>query len=83
MNLKQVLKAFLSHRREVVTRRTIFDLRKARDRAHILEGQTVALANIDEVIAMIKASASPADAKVAHGAGLGSGCSYGNAGTRR
>jgi DNA gyrase subunit A len=65
MNLKQVLKAFLSHRREVVTRRTIFDLRKARDRAHILEGQTVALANIDEVIALIKASASPADAKVA------------------
>jgi DNA gyrase subunit A len=63
MNLKQVLEAFLSHRREVVTRRTIFDLRKARDRAHVLEGQTVALANIDEVIALIKASASPADAK--------------------
>ena len=65
MNLKDVLKAFLAHRREVVTRRTIFDLRKARDRAHILEGQTVALANIDEVIALIKASASPAEAKVA------------------
>ena len=65
MNLKQVLEAFLSHRREVVTRRTIFDLRKARDRAHVLEGQTVALANIDEVIALIKASASPAEAKVA------------------
>ena len=65
MNLRDVLKAFLAHRREVVTRRTIFDLRKARDRAHILEGQTVALANIDEVIAMIKASASPADAKIA------------------
>jgi DNA gyrase subunit A len=64
MNLKQVLEAFLSHRREVVTRRTIFDLRKARDRAHVLEGQTVALANIDEVIALIKASASPAEAKV-------------------
>jgi DNA gyrase subunit A len=63
MSLKQVLEAFLSHRREVVTRRTIFDLRKARDRAHVLEGQTVALANIDEVIAMIKASASPAEAK--------------------
>ena len=63
MNLKQVLEAFLAHRREVVTRRTIFDLRKARDRAHVLEGQTVALANIDEVIALIKASASPADAK--------------------
>ncbi|MDH5500961.1 MAG: DNA gyrase subunit A, partial [Gammaproteobacteria bacterium] len=65
MNLKDVLKAFLAHRREVVTRRTIFDLRKARDRAHILEGQTVALANIDEVIALIKASPSPADAKLA------------------
>lgn len=64
LNLKQVLEAFLSHRREVVTRRSIFDLRKARDRAHVLEGQTVALANIDEVIAMIKASASPAEAKV-------------------
>jgi DNA gyrase subunit A len=63
MSLKQVLEAFLSHRREVVTRRTIFDLRKARDRAHVLEGQTVALANIDEVIALIKASASPAEAK--------------------
>ncbi len=63
MNLKQVLEAFLAHRREVVTRRTIFDLRKARDRAHVLEGQTVALANIDEVIALIKASASPAEAK--------------------
>ena len=63
LNLKQVLEAFLSHRREVVTRRTIFDLRKARDRAHVLEGQTVALANIDEVIALIKASASPAAAK--------------------
>ena len=54
MNLKQVLEAFLAHRREVVTRRTIFDLRKARDRAHVLEGQTVALANIDEVIELIK-----------------------------
>ena len=63
MNLKQVLEAFLTHRREVVTRRTIYDLRKARDRAHVLEGQTVALANIDEVIALIKASASPAEAR--------------------
>ena len=63
MNLKQVLEAFLAHRREVVTRRTIFDLRKARDRAHVLEGQTVALANIDEVIELIKGSASPAEAK--------------------
>ena len=63
LNLKQVLEAFLSHRREVVTRRTIFDLRKARDRAHVLEGQSVALANIDEVIALIKASKSPPEAK--------------------
>ncbi len=65
MNLKQVLEAFLAHRREVVTRRTIFDLRKARDRAHVLEGQAVALANIDEVIALIKGSASPVEAKEA------------------
>ena len=65
MNLKQVLEAFLAHRREVVTRRTIFDLRKARDRAHVLEGQAVALANIDEVIELIKASPSPAEAKAA------------------
>ncbi len=65
MNLKQVLEAFLAHRREVVARRTIFDLRKARDRAHVLEGQAVALANIDEVIALIKASASPVEAKEA------------------
>ncbi|MEM9689151.1 MAG: DNA gyrase subunit A [Pseudomonadota bacterium] len=63
LNLKQVLEAFLAHRREVVTRRTIFDLRKARDRAHVLEGQTVALANIDEVIELIKSSPSPAEAK--------------------
>jgi len=63
MNLKQILEAFVSHRREIVTRRTIFDLRKARDRAHVLEGQAVALANIDEVIALIKASPSPAEAK--------------------
>jgi len=65
LNLKQILEAFLSHRREVVTRRTIYDLRKARDRAHVLEGQSVALANIDEVIALIKASASPAEAREA------------------
>jgi DNA gyrase subunit A len=65
MNLKQILEAFLAHRREVVARRAIFDLRKARDRAHVLEGQAVALANIDEVIALIKASASPAEAKEA------------------
>ncbi len=65
LSLKQLLEAFLSHRREVVTRRTIFDLRKARDRAHVLEGQAVALANIDQVIALIKASPTPAEAKVA------------------
>jgi DNA gyrase subunit A len=63
LNLKQVIEAFLSHRREVVTRRTIFELRKARDRAHVLEGQAVALANIDAVIELIKASPTPADAK--------------------
>jgi DNA gyrase subunit A len=63
LNLKEVLDAFIKHRREVVTRRTIFELRKARNRAHVLEGQTVALANIDEVIALIKAAASPAEAK--------------------
>jgi DNA gyrase subunit A len=65
LNLKEMLEAFLRHRREVVTRRTIYDLRKARERAHILEGQAVALANIDEVIAVIKASPTPAEAKVA------------------
>ncbi|HEY5789718.1 MAG TPA: DNA gyrase subunit A [Gammaproteobacteria bacterium] len=63
LNLKQLLEAFLKHRREVVTRRTVYDLRKARERAHILEGLAVALANIDEVIALIKGSASPAEAK--------------------
>jgi DNA gyrase subunit A len=60
-----MLDAFLRHRREVVTRRTIHDLRKARERAHLLEGLAVALANIDEVIAVIKASPSPGDAKAA------------------
>ncbi|MEO0574769.1 MAG: DNA gyrase subunit A [Pseudomonadota bacterium] len=64
MNLLDVLNAFVMHRREVVTRRTIFELRKARGRAHVLEGQAVALANIDEVIEMIKTSPSPAEAKV-------------------
>jgi DNA gyrase subunit A len=63
LNLKQLLEAFIQHRREVVTRRTVFELRKARERAHLLEGLAVALANIDAVIALIKASASPADAK--------------------
>jgi DNA gyrase subunit A len=65
LNLREMLEAFLRHRREVVTRRTIFDLRKTRERAHILEGQAVALANIDEVIAVIKASASPVEAREA------------------
>ena len=64
LNLKDILDAFIRHRREVVTRRTIYLLRKARDRAHILEGQAVALANIDPVIQLIKSSASPAEAKV-------------------
>jgi DNA gyrase subunit A len=59
LNLKQILEAFVRHRREVVTRRTIFELRKARARAHILEGLTVALANIDEMIELIKTSANP------------------------
>ncbi len=63
LNLKEILNAFVAHRREVVTRRTIFDLRKARERAHVLEGQAVALANIDEVIELIKTSPSPAEAK--------------------
>ena len=63
LNLKQILDAFLRHRREVVTRRTIYELRKARARAHVLEGLAVALANIDEVIELIKKSASPAEAK--------------------
>ncbi len=65
LSLKEMLEAFLRHRREVVTRRTIFDLAKARDRAHVLEGLAVALANIDEVIALIKASPAPAEAKAA------------------
>lgn len=64
-NLKEMIEAFVRHRREVVTRRTFHDLRKARERAHILEGQAVALANIDDVIAVIKASPAPAEAKAA------------------
>ncbi|MGJ4729211.1 DNA gyrase subunit A [Luteimonas sp. SDU101] len=63
LNLKEILEAFVRHRREVVTRRTIFELRKARARAHILEGLTVALANIDEMIELIKTSENPAVAK--------------------
>jgi len=63
LNLKQVMDAFLRHRREVVTRRTLFELRKARERGHVLEGLAVALSNVDDIIAMIKAAPSPADAK--------------------
>lgn len=65
LNLKQMLEAFIRHRREVVTRRTIYLLRKARERAHTLEGFSIALANIDEVIALIKQSPSPAEAREA------------------
>jgi DNA gyrase subunit A len=63
LNLKQVMDAFLRHRREVVTRRTIFELRKARERGHVLEGLAVALSNVDEIIALIKAAPAPSDAK--------------------
>ncbi len=63
LNLREILTAFLDHRREVVTRRTLFDLKKARDRAHVLEGLAVALANIDEIIELIKAAPTPADAR--------------------
>ena len=63
LNVLQVLNAFVGHRREVVTRRTLFDLRKARARAHVLEGLTVALANLDEAIELIKKSSTPAEAK--------------------
>ena len=65
LNLKQMLDCFLRHRREVITRRTIFELKKARDRAHVLEGLAVALANVDEMIAVIKASPTPPVAKAA------------------
>ena len=63
LNLKELLESFLRHRREVVTRRTVFELRKARERAHILEGLAVALSNVDEIIGMIKAAESPPVAK--------------------
>ena len=65
LGLKELLDVFIRHRREVVTRRTIYELRKARERGHVLEGQAVALANIDEVIALIKAAATPPEAKAA------------------
>ena len=73
-NLKEMLEAFILHRREVVTRRTVYELRKARDRAHILEGLAIALTNIDPIIELIKASPSPSEAKkalVAQGWNLG------------
>ncbi|MES2553942.1 MAG: DNA topoisomerase (ATP-hydrolyzing), partial [Pseudomonadota bacterium] len=63
LNLKQMLEAFLRHRREVITRRTVFELRKARERGHVLEGLAVALANVDEMIALIKAAPTPPEAK--------------------
>jgi DNA gyrase subunit A len=64
LNLKQMLEAFLRHRREVITRRTVFELKKARARGHVLEGLAVALANVDEMIALIKAAPTPPEAKV-------------------
>ena len=73
-NLKEMLECFILHRREVVTRRTVFELRKARERAHVLEALAIALANIDPIIALIKASPTPAEAKaklVAQGWELG------------
>ncbi len=63
LSLRELLQAFLRHRREVITRRSIFELRKARDRAHVLEGLAVALANIDPLIALIRAAPNPAEAK--------------------
>ncbi len=63
LNLKQLIEFFLSHRREVITRRTIYELRKARERGHVLEGLAVAIANVDEMIEMIKSSATPPIAK--------------------
>ena len=64
LNLKQFLDAFLRHRREVVTRRTVFELRKARDRGHVLEGLAVALSNVDEIVELIKSAQTPAEAKI-------------------
>jgi len=63
MNLKEILSAFINHRREIVTRRTLYNLRKARERAHVLEGLAIALANIDEMIELIKTSGNPSEAK--------------------
>jgi DNA gyrase subunit A len=63
LNLKELIESFISHRREVVTRRTVFELRKARERGHVLEGLAVALSNVDAVIELIKKAPAPADAK--------------------
>ena len=63
LNLKEILNAFLKHRREVITRRTVYELKKARERGHILEGLAVALANVDEMIKIIKSAPTPPDAK--------------------
>ncbi|MFO1346961.1 MAG: DNA gyrase subunit A, partial [Rhodocyclaceae bacterium] len=63
LNLRQMIECFLAHRREVITRRTVFELRKAREKAHTQEGLAVALDNVDEIIALIKAAPTPADAK--------------------
>ena len=63
LGIREMIEAFVRHRREVVTRRTIFELRKARERAHVLEGLAVALANIEAVIELIRASANPAEAR--------------------
>ncbi len=63
LNLKELIEAFIAHRREVVTRRTVYDLRKARERGHVLEGLAVALSNVDEVIELIKRAPGPAEAK--------------------
>ena len=63
LNLKQMIEAFVRHRREIVTRRTVYLLRKARERGHVLEGLAIALANIDDVIELIKASPTASDAR--------------------
>lgn len=70
LNLKQLLELFIRHRRIVVTRRTVFELRKARERAHVLEGLAVALSNIDKIIKLIKATKTPAEARISLSAPL-------------
>ncbi|VDY40300.1 DNA gyrase subunit A [Salmonella enterica subsp. enterica serovar Daytona] len=84
MNLKDIISAFVRHRREVVTRRTIFELRKARDRAHILEALAIALANIDPIIELIRRAPTPAGSESgADFASVGSGQRCCDAGARR